>query len=142
MHMRKDDIDTLNDLIKITIDSVDGYRAAAEDADNGRFESIFFDRANERDHVVERLRNQVRQLGGEPADSGSLIAGSHQMFMGFTGPDDCAVLKEVERGEGHLKVCYESALFGNDLSNDSKQLVAECYDSVKQGHDQMRHLQH
>lgn len=41
MDARNHDIETVNGLIKTTIDSVDGYRSAAEDADSNQFQSIF-----------------------------------------------------------------------------------------------------
>jgi len=41
MESRHYDIETVNQLIKTTIDSVDGYRSAAEAADSQQFQSIF-----------------------------------------------------------------------------------------------------
>ena len=58
----------LNGLIETTIDSVDGYRHSAGEATNPQFAEIFRRRASEREQVVQRLREQVRALGGsEPA---------------------------------------------------------------------------
>ena len=69
MDSQNHDIDTVNDLIKTTIDSVDGYRSAGEDASSGQFQSIFFERANERKDIADRLSQHVRQLGGDSQDS-------------------------------------------------------------------------
>jgi uncharacterized protein (TIGR02284 family) len=55
MHNTEHDIDTLNGLITVTIDSVDGYREAAKDSSNETFRTLFKDRANERDDVVVSL---------------------------------------------------------------------------------------
>ncbi len=146
MHESKYDVDTLNSLIKTTIDSVDGYRGAAEDVDNSQFQSMFFDRANERDGVVNELQTYVRSLGGDPVDSGSMVAGAHRVFMNIrdavTGRDDTAVIAEVERGEDFIKEKYENALSDQDLSTAAKAHVSKCYESVKAGHDQMRDLKH
>ncbi len=140
------DIRTLSGLITTTIDSVDGYRAASEDADAGRFAAMFTDRANERAQVAEKLKAEVTRLGGSPEDDGSMLAGAHRAFMGLkeivTGKDDEAIVSEVERGEDVIKALYEKAMADNDLSPGTKTLIKDCYTSVKQGHDQMRDLKH
>ncbi len=146
MDSHKTDIATINGLIKTTIDSIDGYREAAEDADNSQFQSIFFARANEREQVAQKLQQHVTQLGGTPEDSGSIAAGAHRVFMNLrdaiTGADDKAIIAEVERGEDHIKEKFESAISDHDLSADSRALITQCYDSVKAGHDQMSDLKH
>lgn len=146
MDTRHHDIETVNDLIKATIDSVDGYRSAAESADSGQFQSIFFERANERQRVAEDLRSYVQSLGAEPEDDGSILAGAHRAFMNLrdavTGLDDNAIIAEVERGEDHIKAKFETALEDNNLGTETRTLISRNYDSVKSGHDQMRDLKH
>jgi uncharacterized protein (TIGR02284 family) len=140
------EVDTLNGLIKTTIDSVDGYRSAAEDAKIGQYRSIFFDRANERSAVADQLQSHVRELGGEPTTNGSIAAGAHRAFMdlksAITGNDDAAVVAEVERGEDHIKHKFEEAMSDNDISPETRAVIDRCYQSVKQGHDQMSELKH
>ncbi len=140
------EVDTLNSLIKTTIDSVDGYRSAAEDAENGTYRSIFFDRANERSAVADRLQAYVRELGGEPNTDGSVAAGAHRAFMDLksavTGKDDTAVVAEVERGEDLIKHKFEEAMSDSDLSPETRSVIDSCYKSVKEGHDQMSQLKH
>lgn len=140
------EVDTLNDLIKTTIDSVDGYRSAAEDAENSEYRSIFFDRANERSAVADQLQAYVRELGGEPNTDGSIVAGAHRAFMGLktaiTGNDDKAVVAEVERGEDVIKHKFEKAMSDSDISPETRVVIDRCYQSVKTGHDQMSNLKH
>ena len=140
------EVETLNDLIKTTIDSVDGYRSAAEDAENTNYRSIFFDRANERTAIAEQLQSYVRELGGDPTTDGSIAAGAHRAFMdlksALTGNDDVAVVAEVERGEDHIKHKFEKAMSDQDISPETRSIIDRCYVSVKQGHDQMSNLKH
>jgi uncharacterized protein (TIGR02284 family) len=142
----KYDISILNGLIKTTIDSVDGYRAAAEANDSGRFGAMFFERTNERGDVVIRLQEAVTALGGDAEDDGSFLASAHRSFMGLketvVGNDEQAIVNEVERGEDVIKAKYDAALEDSDLSLSTRSLIANCYTSVKQGHDQMRNLKH
>jgi uncharacterized protein (TIGR02284 family) len=140
------DIRVLNGLIATTIDSVDGYREAANDVDNDQFRSMFLERADERDDVATRLQEQVRILGGTPEDDGTALAGAHRMFMNLrdavTGTNDTGLVAEVERGEDHIKAKFDEAMADADLSIETKAIVEDCYTSVREGHDQMRDLKH
>jgi len=140
------DISTLNGLIATTIDSVDGYRTSAQDVENPRFAELFTARASERSSVAEQLRAEVKRLGGNPEDDGTILAAAHRGFVNLkaavTNRDDQAIVNEVERGEDHIKAKYEAALKDDNLSPQSRSLVETAYSSVKSGHDQMRDLKH
>ena len=140
------DITVLNSLITTTIDSVDGYRSSAEAVENPLFAQQFTSRASERSSVVEQLRAEVRRLGGNPEDDGSLLAGGHRAFLGLksavTGRDDKAIIVEVERGEDHIKAKFETALNDDALSPSTRSLVESAYGSVRGGHDEMSQLKH
>ena len=140
------DISTLNGLIATTIDSVDGYRTSAQDVQNPRFAELFTARASERSSVAEQLRAEVRKLGGNPEDDGTVLAAGHRAFVklkaAVTGRDDQAIVNEVERGEDHIKAKFEAALKDDDLSPNCRALVETAYGSVKSGHDEMRDLKH
>lgn len=146
MQNTDNDISRLNGLITTTIDSVEGYREAAKDASSDTFRTIFLDRATERDGVVSELQAEVRTLGGTPDDNGSALAGAHRVFVNLreaiAGGDDKAIIAEVERGEDHIKAKYEAALTDADLSPNTMSTIQRCYQSVKEGHDQMRDLKH
>ncbi len=140
------DISTLNGLIATTIDSVDGYRTSAEAVESPRFAELFNARASERASVAEQLRGEVRRLGGNPEDDGTLLAGAHRAFVNLKAAvvarDDKAVVAEVERGEDHIKAKYEEALKDDELSPECRSLVEVAYGSVRSGHDEMRNLKH
>jgi len=146
MAEHNEEIATLNTLIATTIDSVTGYENSAKDIDNPRFAEIFRQRANERQRVVEDLRAEVRRLGGDPEDSGSFMGKTHQRFedlkAAITGQDEKAIVNEVERGEDYLKEKFETALNDGNLSGEARAAVERCYQSVREGHDQMSHLKH
>ena len=138
------DISVLNGLIETTIDSVDGYRRSAQEATNSRFSSAFLERASERERVVSELRNQVRQLGGNPEDDGSVLAAAHRAFLTLrdkvTGSDDTAVIAEVDHGETYLANKWEAALKDDRLSPQVRSLIQQQYDSVREGRDTFRRL--
>jgi uncharacterized protein (TIGR02284 family) len=138
------DISVLNSLIETTIDSVDGYRRSAQEATNSRFSSEFLSRASEREEVVSKLREEVRRLGGNPEDDGSVLAAAHRAFLSLrdkvTGSDDTAVIAEVDHGESYLANKWETALQDGSLSPQTRSLVQQCYDSVREGRDTFRRL--
>jgi uncharacterized protein (TIGR02284 family) len=143
---RSDEISTLNGLIQITIDSINGYEDAAANSQGSRFQQMFRDRASERQRIAQDLRSEVRRLGGEPEEGGSFLGKTHQRWLdlkaAITGRDDKAIINEVERGEDHIKAKFEAALEGGKLSGDTRAAVERCYQSVRAGHDQMSALKH
>jgi uncharacterized protein (TIGR02284 family) len=133
------DVSVLNSLIETTIDSVDGYRRSAQEATQSRFSAEFLQRANEREDVISRLRERVRELGGDVQDDGSMLAAAHRAFLTLrdkvTGSDDEAVIAEVDRGESYLNAKWEAALSDGKLSPETRNLIQQCYDSVRSGHE-------
>jgi uncharacterized protein (TIGR02284 family) len=136
------DISVLNGLIETTIDSVDGYRRSAQEATSSRFSAEFLDRASEREAVVSKLRERVRQLGGNPEDDGSVLAAAHRAFLSLrdkvTGGSDESVIAEVDHGESYLNGKWEAALKDDGLSAETRSLVQQCYESVREGHQRFR----
>lgn len=110
------------------------------------FQTMFMQRADERDDVADMLQDHVRQLGGEPADSGTILAGTHRAFMSIrdalTNRDDAALVAEIERGEDHIKAKFEAAMTQDGLSAETRAVIGDCYTLVRSGHDQMRDLKH
>ncbi len=139
-------VDTLETLTTTLIDSVNGYEDAAANTENTRFQQIFRERASERSQAVEDLRSEVRRLGGNPPDDGSMMGKTHQRWLDLkaavTGRDDEKIVNTVEAGEDYLKEKFETALSGGDLTGDSRQVVERVYQSVRSGHDQMSQLKH
>lgn len=142
MFDKSHDISVLNSLIETTLDSVDGYRRSAEEATSSRFSSEFLSRANEREQVVRQLQGEVRRLGGNPQDDGSILAAAHRAFLTIrdraTGSDDESVIAEVDHGESYLRGKWETALKDDKLSPETRRLVTECWNSVREGQEKWR----
>jgi uncharacterized protein (TIGR02284 family) len=139
----KHDIKVLNSLIETTLDSADGYRQAAENAGNSQYKILFQQWSVERRQVVSDLQGQVRNLGGNPEDDGSVLAAAHRTFLELKDSvtkDDESVVNEVERGEDFIKAKYEAALKDDELSPVARDSVSRAYKSVRSGHDQARNL--
>ena len=143
---KTDEITALNTLTTTLIDSVEGYRDAAENSESGRFQELFRGMADERSRTVEDLRAEVRRLGGEPENDQSTMGAMHQRWLDLkaavTGRDDKAIINEVERGEDYLKEKFETALNSDHLTGESRAAVERAFQSVRKGHDQMSSIKH
>ena len=146
LHDHSAEITTLNTLTATLIDSVNGYENSAKDIDGEQFRQLFRQRADERQQAVELMRNEIRRLGGDPEDGGSILGHMHQRFedlkAAITGKDEKAIVNEVERGEDYLKEKFETALNGDTLSSECRAVVEQAYQSVRAGHDQISQLKH
>ena len=142
----QDQINALNELIETTIDSVTGYEDSAQNIDNERLRQIFRERADERQQVVQQLREEVRRLGGDPKEGGTFLGKTHQRMedlkAAITGRDEKSIINEVERGEDYLKAKWEAILDKGDLTGESRAIVERCFQSVRSGHDLMSQLKH
>ena len=139
------DLRVVNSLIETTIDSVDGYREAASDAQNPTLRTLFERRASERQAAVAALQAYVVSQGGKPEDDGTVLAKAHRVFVDLRSAmskGDEAVVKEVERGEDHIKHKYEDAVKDVELTPSARDVIDKAYASVKQGHDEMSRLKH
>jgi uncharacterized protein (TIGR02284 family) len=136
----------LETLTTTLIDSINGYRDAAQHAEGSQFQQLFRRMADDRSQVAEDLRSEVRRLGGNPPDDGSFLGNTHQRFLdlkaAITGRDDQSSINEVERGEDYLKEKFETALNSQDLPVESRSVVERAYQSVREGHDRVRDLKH
>jgi len=146
MHTNEHTVDILNGLIKTTLDSVGGYREAAENADGSQFKSMFTQRASKRKELARELQQQVRALGGEPEDDQGMVGKAHNKFVGLkaalSGNDDKAVIDEVERGEDHIKEKFQDALEDDDLPSPARDAVSRAYASIKADHDEVSRIKH
>lgn len=147
--MQTDDhaVKVLNSLIETTLDSANGYREAAENAEASSYRYLFADRAARRTDLVAELQQEVRSFGAEPEDDQSLLGKAHNKFVDLKnalmgGGDDKAVINEVERGEDFIKRKYETALRDEALPQNVRDIVNRAYGSIKADHDEVSRLKH
>ena len=142
---RSHDITVLNSLTKTTLDSMKGYADACEESD-GTYREMFDSMSRERSQVASKLQAQVAVLGGDPEDDSSFTAAAHRTFMdlraAISGREEEQIIKEVERGEDHIKNKYEEALKDGDLTVETRQVIEQGYESVRKGHDRVSAIKH
>ncbi|TCS13661.1 PA2169 family four-helix-bundle protein [Caulobacter sp. BK020] len=144
-HTNEDHIKLVNSLVETTIDSADGYAEAAKDAEGARYKTLFEQRAQERRTIASELQDEVRRLGGEAKDDGTILAAAHRAFLNLKDAvtkGDEAVVNEVESGEDYIKAKFEKALQDTDVEPQTRAAIERAWTSVKSGHDQMRDIKH
>ena len=137
-------ISTLNGLIETCRDGQNGFKAAAEGVNDSELKQLFYGYSRQRAQFVGELQDEVRRLGGDPENSGSLSASLHRGWMGIksavTGGDDNSIISECERGEDSAVKTYSDAL-GKDLPAGVRPVVERQFASVKEAHDRIRSLE-
>lgn len=138
-----DVISTLNNLIETCKDGQNGFQVAAEGVENSNLKSLFYEYSQQRAKFAGELQALVRELGGDPENSGSVTATLHRGWINIksvvTGKDDTAILNECERGEDVAKKAYQDASAMNLPSNVSTVIQRQAGE-VKEAHDRVRDL--
>jgi uncharacterized protein (TIGR02284 family) len=142
--MANDDaIDTLNHLVAIAKDGVNGMSSAAEHAKSGQLKSTLQKLSQDRSRLASELQEAVRDLGGDPDKSGTTLGAIHRGWMNLKEAvsiaDDSSLIEECERGEDVAVKEFRDAL-GKPLPAQAQQKVQSCFQQVKKSHDQIRQL--
>jgi uncharacterized protein (TIGR02284 family) len=133
----------LQKLIRYNIDSVNGFREAAEEIQDAKVQSLFRALADERSDLASALQTHVEWNGEDAQDDGSLMAAVHRTWIKvrstISGGSTFAVLCEAEKGEDHIKAAYEEVL--KDTAGSAlNDVLTQQYAKVKAGHDRVRDL--
>jgi uncharacterized protein (TIGR02284 family) len=138
-------IDYLQELIRLNIDSRDGFREAAANLQSdkgGYLFNLFSQIAREREAQARELQSLVMCSDELPEQTGSLSAAVHRTWMDLRdilGGGEQALLEESERGEDHIKSKYEAAV--HDLGACPCTAVLQRHlVAVKASHDEVRDL--
>ena len=137
-------IATLNNLIATCRDGQEGFQSAAEGVERGELKALFHGYSQQRARFVGELQDEVRRLGGDAENQGSVTATIHRGWMGIraavTGEGDDAIISECERGEDSAVANYRAALEA-DLPANVRALVERQFGEVKEAHDRIRSLE-
>lgn len=138
-------ISVLNNLIETCKDGQNGFQTAAEGIQRSDIKSLFYQYSQQRAQFAGELQQEVRRLGGDPEQSGSVAATLHRGWINIksavTGADENAVLAECERGEESAVSNYKDALADENLPTDVRAVVERQYAQVQEAHDRIRNLE-
>lgn len=130
----KESADILNGLIQRVIDGEKGYKDAAEQVDSKSLANQLLIKSKDRRSFVSQLQSEVRELGFEPEQNGTVEGAATRIWMDFkTGAsknDNKAVLEAVKSAESSTLEDYRNAIH--------KKLPQELEDILK---NQMEKIQ-
>jgi uncharacterized protein (TIGR02284 family) len=133
----------LQELIRLNIDSAEGFTASAEVVDDARVAELFREYAAQRTANATELKASVAFHGDHPADSGTTRGTLHRWWLELrstvAGGSAANVLAEAERGEDAIKHRYEEAL-KECAGSPIAELLMTQYRGVKAAHDHVRDL--
>ncbi|MEP7064819.1 MAG: PA2169 family four-helix-bundle protein [Gemmatimonadota bacterium] len=136
-------VSVLNDLIDTCNDGVEGFKTASEAVKNPSAKALFASRIPNIERGTAELKAEVRRLGGDPDESGTVGAAVHRGWINLkaavTGHSEEAVIAECERGEEHAAHVYEEAL-QKDLPADTRAIIDRQYRGVVENLDRVRAL--
>jgi uncharacterized protein (TIGR02284 family) len=137
-------ISTLNSLIETCRDGQEGFKTAAEGVNNAELKELFYSYSQQRASFAGELQDEVRRLGGDPEETGSVTASLHRGWMNIkaavTGGEESSILAECERGEDSALSNYRAA-FNVDLPANVRQTIERQFAEIKEAHDRIRNLE-
>lgn len=138
-----DVIDTLNELLESCRDGEYGFAECAEHVKAQDIKTLLLRHADECRGAAAELVSQIRQLGGEADEGGTVTGAMHRGWVSvrrvLSGYTDLAMLKECERGEDAAVARYRSALKEN-LPPAVRSLVERQAQGAQRNHDQVKAL--
>ncbi|MCL8008762.1 ferritin-like domain-containing protein [Gelidibacter japonicus] len=116
----KDTVNVLQGIIEKNYDAEKGYKKAMQDAKNPALKNFLKQQALQRSTFATAIDKELRDLGEEPKESGSITGSLHRAWIDIkssvAGNDDEAVLEEVIRGEKASVDEYEDVMKKHTLA--------------------------
>ena len=133
----------LHDLVRINIDSDEGFTEASKDIKDKSIAALFIELARQRRNNALELREFISWSGETAAVQGSYVGALHRAWINLrgmiSGGDPYAILAEAERGEDAIKSAYEDAM--SAVSETSiRDLIDKQYASVRADHDKVKSM--
>lgn len=139
-------IATLNSLIEINNDRVEGYETAAKETDSAELKGLFSELKSTSNDNLSELRAEVAALGGSPEEGTRVTGKFFRTWMdvkaALTGNDRHAILSSCEFGEDKAQEAYEDALSKTDsgLTSDELSMIRAQQSNLRIDHDRVKSL--
>jgi len=137
-------ISTLNSLIETLKDGEEGFRTAGEGLTDPQAKAVFQQYSRERAQMAQELQAEVRTLGGDPEQAGSMSGSVHRGWINIksvvTGKNDASIIAEAERGEDIAKNAYAEAI-KTALPPSVSAIISRQAVKVREAHDRVRSME-
>lgn len=140
----KEVVSTLNDLVKINNDRIEGYKKAAEEAkENPTLRVMFNEKVADSQKFVSELNQHIARIGGEHTNkttvAGKVFRGWMDIKDTFKPSDKTTILDSCEFGEDAALRAYDMALKSDaELDAEVRNKIIEQKESIKTSHDRIK----
>ena len=140
----KDQNKIIENLIETLKDGEEGFRTAAEGLTDPQAKAVFQQYSRERAQMAQELQAEVRTLGGDPEQAGSMSGSVHRGWINIksvvTGKNDASIIAEAERGEDIAKNAYAEAI-KTALPPSVSAVISRQAVKVREAHDRVRSME-
>ena len=120
--------DALNNLHTALLDTREGYEVAEKDAESPAMKALFADMIALRSKEHEEIHRVLTAMGGQPDDSGSIMATVHKTVTSVraavTGLDEDALSPFID-GEKKILEKYDAAIDEADANATTRDMLIE-----------------
>jgi uncharacterized protein (TIGR02284 family) len=144
MEQVNNQIETLNDLVLINNDRVEGYQKAIEELkpEDGDLRLDFQERIDQSKSFHSELVSEIAKTGGEVEQGTKLSGKIYRAWMDvkafFSGADRKAILDNCEDGEDAALSAYDAALESVDLTPEQRSILIRHHAGIKASHDRIK----
>lgn len=140
-----ENVEVLNDLIKINNDRIEGYNKAIEQTDmiDADLRTLFENCRSTSEDIKGELLQKVGKFGGEPATDTTQAGKVYRVWMdvkkAISTKDRQAILESCEFGEDAAQRAYNEAIEQfPDLSNEVNEIIVKQKSTLKSEHDMVK----
>jgi len=139
-------IDTLNALIQINNDRIEGYKTASEETEDADLKTFFSQLKATSVQINSELRAEVSKIGGTPTDETKTTGKFFRVWMdvkaALTNNDRKLILDSCEFGEDAAKRTYADVLSNEsgNLNSEQHAMVRDQYEALLADHDKVKEM--
>ncbi|WP_230534189.1 ferritin-like domain-containing protein [Microvirga roseola] len=126
----------LESLIRITIDSAEGYERAAETAKTEQLKQLLREQSKKRHSTVAELNEELVRIGGQAQERGSATGAAHNVWTriadAFADGDEAAT-ERVEEGEDYIENKFREALENQDWDPRTREVLQRAHSQIAEG---------
>ena len=138
-------IDTVNHVIRINKDRVEGYKLAAREAEDADLKTLFSKFSADSMGYRQELIGYITTIGGKPAEDttqqGKVYRAWMEIKKALTGRDRKAIIGSCEFGEDAALEAYDDALKADVvMPSDLREMLQRQRLQIQQAHNQIKAL--
>ena len=144
MELLKKQAETLNDLVLINNDRVEGYQKAMEELkdEDADLRPVFQERVDQSRKFHDELIAEVTKLGEEYATGTKTTGKIYRAWMDvkafFSGDDKKAILDNCVDGEAAALKAYDDALECENISPEQRAIIIRHQADIKNSFDKIK----